>query len=439
MKTIDSSISVSITILRILTCCAGLAFTSTGTFANLDWQEGEWGIRASSSGTPGSPSCTISYPGGSKTGNALEVYFQVSPTDVPQLWVFLSDGFWRQIARESEFLTSYRLFRYYSSANEPSDNPMGIAFEVIEVTPENQLRLHLSYTNNAPSGDRFDINAEVLLESPGEPTTSMTALITITNRSGYDVLPFWVGRTDLRDQWVLFGISSMYVADYLTTPLPAWYNNLDSTHAYLGDPSDTSRLNDGFSQNGGFEVSSHDTKFILTPTSSLALNHDLPHLTVSNYEWYEDFVMRDGASPLISCQHAYDPKRNHTIELLSASGLTDNLGDLLWNVTYNRNDTNMVDGDNVQIGLSLDPFLPDSIWPIGASQQIHLRLSSGEASEFQIELNEGELEIHSNHGQLEESSDLERWTDIAEDVRPFIPESNLESRYYRQRFDVLGE
>ena len=92
--------------------------TASVALGALDWQAGPWGVVVDSNGSPGSAYCPVDYPGGTKTGNAVAVYYQLQPTNVPQLWVFLTDGFWRQTSATSPFLTSYRLFRYFSSGNE---------------------------------------------------------------------------------------------------------------------------------------------------------------------------------------------------------------------------------------------------------------------------------------------------------------------------------
>jgi len=64
--------------------------------------------------------------------------------------------------------------------------------------------------------------------------------------------------------------------------------------------------------------------------------------------------------------------------LLSCSGITEDITNLKWSATYNREDANMVDGDNIQIRLGMDDFL--NIWPKGASQTIVLNLKAGRAN-----------------------------------------------------------
>ena len=51
---------------------------------------------------------------------------------------------------------------------------------------------------------------------------------------------------------------------------------------------------------------------------------------------------------------------------------------LKWSVSYNSEDKNMVDGDNIQIRLGMDDFL--NIWPKGASQTIVVNLKAGRSN-----------------------------------------------------------
>jgi len=343
---------------------------------DLDWSSGNWGIKVTNTGTAESPTSDVTFPGGIKSGNALEVYYRITDIEIPQFWVFLTDGFWRQVSYGNPFGTSYRLFRYYSSEDEDCDKPAATAFRVNGITSRNQLEIELGYENNAAAGDRFEITASVLLLPPSRMITSMEATITVKNVTGRDVTPKWDGHRTLAEQWELFGISSMYVADNLTGGLPAWYSLLDPDHDYVGITNDSDYLNDGFSQNGEIYVSTHDVKTIVARDRRVSLDHETcPFITVPEYDWYKELVLLDQVSRSVKIKHLYASDRNHLVELLSCSGITGNSQNLKWAVTYNRSDENMVDGDNIQVKLGMDDFL--NIWPNEVFQTIHLNLKTG--------------------------------------------------------------
>jgi len=88
-----------------------------------------------------------------------------------------------------------------------------------------------------------------------------------------------------------------------------------------------------------------------------------------------DVVMLDRVSDSIEAKHLYESGRDHFVELLSCSGITENMTNLKWSVSYNSEDKNMVDCDNIQIRLGMDDFL--NIWPKGASQTIVVNLKAG--------------------------------------------------------------
>lgn len=347
--------------------------------AAFDWQAGPWGIVIATNGSAGSVSCPMDYPGGTKTGNALAVHYEFTPTNLPQLWVFLTDGFWRQTSPESEFLTSYRLFRYFSSGNQDCDRLAAVGFNVLGTNELGELQIETVYSNNAASGDRFRVTGRIVLENPDPLQSALRAEIVISNASGRAVTSFDDPlHRALAQQWELFGVSSMYVADNLTGGLPAWYDGLDPSRHYVGATNDDSYLNDGYSVNGATNVSTHDVKFIVASNTTVALAHDTnvcPVVVVPSYEWYDQLVMRGLVSSDLRVQHAYRSARNHHIEILGCSGLTSNRDDLKWAATYKRDDTNMVDGDNIQITLGLDDVL--DIWPADAVQTLDVRLSTG--------------------------------------------------------------
>lgn len=343
-----------------------------------DWRAGPWGVVVATNGSPGSVSCPMAYPGGSKTGNALAVHYELSSTNLPQLWVFLTDGFWRQTSPESEFLTSYRLFRYFSSGNVDCDRLTAVGCTVLGTNELGELQIETVYSNNAASGDRFHVAGLIVLEKPDELQSAMRAEIIVSNASGRAVTPSWQGHRALAEQWELFSVSSMYVADNLTGGLPDWYGGLDPSHQYVGVTNDGSHLNDGYSVKGTNFVSTHDVKFIVATNATVALDHDTnvcPVVVVPGYVWHTQLVMRGQVSSDLRVQHAYRSARNHRIEILGCAGLTSDRADLKWAATYNRDDTNMVDGDNIQIKLGLDDFM--DIWPADAVQTLDVRYSTG--------------------------------------------------------------
>ncbi len=355
---------------------------------DIDWHQGCWGVRVSDSGTPGSPGVSVDLPGGmADTGNALEVYYVADLLDTPQFWVFLTDGFFRQAADGSPFGTSARLFRYFSSSDEDQDVSFATNFRVVGVTADDQLQLDLNYENDdSASGDKFTVRFEATLSPPTRSETEMDATITVTNESGRAVVPAWQGHRDLAEQWTLLSLSSMYVADNLTGDLPAWYADLDPDEAYVGTVNDASYLNDGYSVNGGIEVSTHDVKSISVGSVTKDLDHDpavCPPILVPGLEWHEELVLLDQPGSAVALRHLYQPERHHSVELLGASGITADLANLKWAATYNRHDINLVDGDNVQVKLGLDDHL--NRWQDGASQTVKLRITTGSAFSFTID------------------------------------------------------
>lgn len=357
-------------------CCVLIA-TIPG-FGASDWQSGPWQIVISSNGSSGSSFCPLEYPGGTKIGNALAVHYQLQSTNVPQLWVFLTDGFLRQTSPESQFLTSYRLFRYFSSGDEDRDRLTASRLSVLGTNTMGELQIEALYDNDSSSGDHFHVAGNIILEKPNMLQSTLRAEITVSNASGRAVTPAWQGHRALAEQWELFSVSSMYVADNLTGGLPSWYNTLDPNHRYVGITNDASYLNDGYSLNGTSNVSTHDVKVIIASNTTVSLNHGTnlcPVVTVPAYLWYTQLVMRAQAASDLFVQHAYRSSRNHHVEVGMCSGLSSMATNLKWSVTYDRSDANMVDGDNVQIKLGMDDFL-DS-WPTDAIQTVNLRLTAG--------------------------------------------------------------
>jgi hypothetical protein len=352
--------------------------------ADIDWSQGDWGVKVTDHGTPGTAAVTVDLPGGvQRLGNALEVYYAVAPTDTPQFWVFTTDGFWRQTAYQGTWGTSGRLFRYFASSDTAPDKDRDRCaashFQVVGVGTGGDLQLSLDYDNDSSVADLFDIHAAMNLLPPDATHTTVDATITVTNASGRDVTPAWDGHRALAEQWELLGLSSMYVADNLTGVLPAWYDTVDPGHAYVGVVDDGAQyLNDGFSVTAQTTVSTHDVKRLVVGDRTIDLAHeeaDLPHVVVPGYEWYDQLALRGQPATDVRLIHAYDTARNQRLQLLGAQGLTSELANLEWSATYNRLDPNMVDGDNVQVKLGLDDYL--NAWPAGASQTVQVRLTTG--------------------------------------------------------------
>ena len=347
------------------------------TFA-ADWQVGDWRIDISGTGTPGSGNAPVYYPGGMKYGNALMVYHRTEGDHFPQMWVFLSDGFFRQVSPSNTFGTSYRLFRYWSSAGEACENPRAEAFTVVGTNENDELEIRLLYTNNAVSGDRFNVSATVWLEPPRAAQAAMRMDVAVTNASGRAVPPATPMHRALGNQWTLLAISSMYVADHLSGGLPDWYDDLDPLHRYTGALYDGDFFNDGFSQNGRFRVSTHDIRDISFQQKDIRLAHDAetcPYVSVPDYGWYTDLVALYETSTSVRVAHAYDSAKTHELVLSECSGLVSDLNAMNWAASYYRQDANMVDGDNIQVKLSLDNAI--ETWPVNGVQRVSLRFTAG--------------------------------------------------------------
>jgi hypothetical protein len=333
-------------------------------------------------GQPLYPPTLVQFPGGPATGNVLEIFYQVGATHVPQLWAFLTNGFLRQVADGSAFATSYRLFRYFSSADEDRDELEPVGFEVLGIAADGRLEVSLDYRNEAPTaGDRFDVHCALRLDPPTRHT-AMTVDLAITN-SGGDVAPCCGGfHRILREQWVLFAFSTMYVADHLTGGLPPWYQDLDPDLAYVGNVEDHGYLNDGRSQNEPIPelsfVPTHDTARIALADRTVRLHHEIPPIEIPGYAWYRELVLVDEASRSVALEHLYDRSRDHRLLRFDASGLVASPAGLRWAATYNRLDPNLVDGENVQVKLVADAVL--DTWPAGQSQELELRLVTGPAT-----------------------------------------------------------
>lgn len=98
----------------------------------------------------------------------------------------------------------------------------------------------------------------------------------------------------------------------------------------------------------------------------VSLDHDpaaCPVVAVPGLEWYTQLVMHEVSSDVVRVQHAYRSERNHRVEVLGCAGLVSDPAAPTWAATYNRQDSNLVDGDNVQVKLGMDAAL--DAWPAG--------------------------------------------------------------------------
>jgi hypothetical protein len=348
------------------------------TVCGKTWTEGRWGIDIAGSGTPGSSTCLMVYPGGSRYGNALMVYYEVEQGFAPQMWVFLTDGFFRQVSPSNTFGTSYRMFSYWSSAGEMCDVSTAVTFRVVGVTAQDELEVELQYRNTAECGDDFSVAATAFLEPPDGAQAAMRLDLAVKNESGREVTPHAAIHRALSEQWNLVGISSMYVADDFCAGLPEWYDSMDPTHRYVGTYTDGSFFNDGFSQNGQFEVSPHDISSMFFSGRQVKLDHSTdscPPIYVSGYSWYGDLVVLHETSDFVRVEHSYDSGKTHEVRVSACSGLVTSVESVCWAATFNRYDGNMVDGDNIQIKLSMNEAVDG--WPSGASQYLSARFTAG--------------------------------------------------------------
>jgi hypothetical protein len=343
--------------------------------AQFDWTGGDWNIKVVSSGIPGALPTGISFPGGSKSGIDLQVYHQSSPIDFPQLASISTKGYSRFVAKGGRWGPSLGSFTYFGDTDVHNDAPVADGFQVVGVTPDGGLRLLLNYKNNdLAANNQFDIHSEMEFHVPTPDRTAVTITTTVTNR-GDAVVPFWEGHRDLAEQWVLGRVSTMNFLDDFSSGIPNWYNLLDPQRRYVGNIVDSNPLNDGFSETGQVYVPTHDTERFVFDDTEVQLDHEMPHTVVPGLEWYDQLVLLDESSRRVSLETLYEPKVNHHIELLSASGLINNVSHLKYAITYNRNDINLFDGDNTILKLGMDDLI--NIWPSGASQTFTFRLTVG--------------------------------------------------------------
>lgn len=346
---------------------------------------GNWTLVAQSSDPNNGPVLTpLLPPGASVTpvgeafaGNVIAFFYQLTPVHAPQIVALQTNGFYRQTADSTGFYTSLRQFGYFSSNDQSADVSTATALEIVR--EGDSIRVRATYRNDhASSGDKFLITADYLIQPPTAFLSSTLIDVVITNESGRAVIPAWPGHPANQEQWKLAGLSSMYVADRLQLPLPAWYPALDPDNDYVNLPKlgNDNPLDDGISrpQTLRLEVSTHDVKRIEFDAAQLNLEHGLPYLD-EGFGTSAKLVQEGAHSTKVTAQHLYDAMRNHRLEVQSASGLIDDVASFNWSTTYNQEDANMVDGDNVQIRLGADQQV--NAWPAGGVQRLSLRLQSG--------------------------------------------------------------
>ena len=341
--------------------------------------QGLWRTRFGTDASFGLPAAAIRFPGVVTSGHFLVVSRQLTSTTSYEVCAFTVDGFWRSVRLDGSWGTSCRLFRYFSSSNNEVRDRCAVTSWNVAASSAGEWTVAVEARNDAADGDRFSVRLDAALEPPRGHETRLQCELVVSNRSGRAVSPANTAHRPLQEQWRILGFSSMYVADCLT-PLPPWYNQLDPGHRYVGITNDAACTNDAWTPRFSRTVSPHDVKWIFTSAQQVGLDHSTsacPVVIVPDYAWYTQLVMRAVTSTTLSVRHAEDPARGHFIELREASGLCA-LSNLNWSVTFNRWDTNMVDGDGVQISLGLDDALP--AWPAGAVQRLVFDLVAGRAS-----------------------------------------------------------
>lgn len=349
--------------------------------ADFTWQAGPWGVVVSDGGTPGSVRCPVVLPNGTFTGNAVAVHYEFTAAHWPQLWVFLTDGTWRQTSETARFGTSYRWFGYYGTDDTNHDRLAATGMRVAGTNATGELAVETLYSNDSPYNDRFRIAASALLERPDARQTALRAATSVSNASGRAVTPSWQGHRILAEQWRLLHVVSMYVATDWSGGVPAWYDTIDPMHRYVGVLGDTNRMNDGYSLNLGGAVPTHDVKFVEFDGARTALDHDVavcPPVLIPDYLWYTQLVVYGRTASRATLLHGLSSPLNHRAELNGCAGLVADPAALRWSVTYNRSDPNSVDGDNVQVRLGMDDAV--DAWPADAVQSVSLRMVTGSES-----------------------------------------------------------
>ena len=217
---------------------------------------GHWRVNVTNGGAANSATTSVQLPGGAFSGNAVEISYEHSPTHIPIHSVLLTDGFYRPTSPSGELTTSFRSFAFYSSGNMPIPTGTAVNVQVLGVTSNGELQINATLLSQDPLvGDRFESSLQYLLSPPADGFNVTRVTQSVRNVSGHDVTPAWNGHLALDEQWRLFGVSSMHVAnDYTQTGLPAWYDSLDPAHAYVGNILNDDPSDDAYSVNGDIRV-----------------------------------------------------------------------------------------------------------------------------------------------------------------------------------------
>ncbi|MBC8350921.1 MAG: hypothetical protein H8E66_02980 [Planctomycetes bacterium] len=315
-------------------------------------------------------------------GNVLEIYYETDTGDRPITQVLLTNGFIRPASESGPLTTSVRGLQFYSSDDRHIDEPQVQQLRLLGITEDG--RLHVQTTQvaeDAAVGERFEITTDHYLHPPNAEEAVTDVDVTITNASGKAVDSSG-GTGDLHralsEQFVPLAINSMFVArDFEAFDvLPDWYLAIDPNEDFIGNRSNGDPLDDGRTQKGNMEfVPTHDTARVELQGTTLDLSHDMQNVLVPGYEWFPDMAMYRGPSNWMHAKHAYDNARNHLIQVTAVGGLVDSVDDLTWSVIYDNDDAELVDGDNVQIRLTLGQTI--TTWPDAATLTLSYTLTSG--------------------------------------------------------------
>lgn len=336
--------------------------------------DGQWVIIAKGAGA----SDGFDFVVGNETITATEIaiHAKFAPNSIPQVLHFSSSGYWRGNVPEGGWGPALRMMRFRGSDKSFNDHSYMRRFAVKGASGNGTLSLEMDYENsNTAAGADFNINAKILIPFPTATYMELKSTIKIVNQSISDVEALPVAR-ELRNQWCLLGVNSNYVADNLTeNGIPDYYYDLDPEGIYIGNLDDNDYSTDGWSPKDKVLRYMHDTKYVRMDDRLLEMSYEMPYVEFKNKKWYKSKIFADEAVTRIAFEHMYLKHEKWAIELTNAGGLVDSVGELLWNGNYNRNDTNVLDGDNLQFTLNLDKSVSD--WPALGEQLIEFKYIIG--------------------------------------------------------------
>ena len=329
-------------------------------------------------------------------GNALAIAHDATPgsatPNIPLTQVFLSIGFHRPTSQGEELFSSVRGLQFYSSGDNHIDEPVADRITLLGAKDQGLLNITTELTAaDETTGDQFSITNDFLLHEPNLLNAITDVSTTITNTSGKAVQLAGAGAGEfhrrLSEQWVPITINSMFVArDWngvsSLTGLPDWYQQLDPNGDYVSfsNLGNGNPLDDGRSVNQDKSVSTHDVAQIETENQTIVFDHET--LPPVNVDGTQAIVLYRDSSDFVQLNHAHDRGRDQRVDLLSASGLLNSVDDFGWSVIYDRNDPSLVDGDNIQVRLTMDEQIGN--WPSGASQSIAFRVTSGDSRPYDL-------------------------------------------------------